>query len=142
MSNFKRTLHISQIETCEVIKQLILLGIKVKYINSISFATKFHVGLNEYSNVCDIQLTNLIHCKTTLRGFAYKDYEINICYLGEFSDNPQSKSFICKRSKKELEILNRIQNPCCDCTLHTCSLKYCPAFKNLINKVLKNETKI
>lgn len=122
-----------EIQTHEVIYKLISLGVKAKYISSVYFSRKFHIGRNEYSNVCDIELTSHKHAYKTLKCFKYKDYETQIYYLGEFSELPPSKSYICKRTPEEIAIIERTHNPCVGCNyINTeCNISACQVIDKL-----------
>lgn len=119
-----------KIKIKEVIIKLIEFGIKAKYISNVYFAMKFNIGLNEYSEVCIIETTNHT-CHKALKNFEFENYKIERHYLGEFSETPVSKSFICKRTPEEIEILNRTHNPCIGCVLEKCDIAKCQAINNV-----------
>jgi len=106
--------------------------IPIKYIETITFGNRFNTKLKEYENVCTIELTNHTHAFHTLNKFkSFENYKIHIMYLGEFTELKPGKSFLCKRTAEELEIIERKKNPCLGCTLEKCDINNCIAIWNL-----------
>ena len=112
--------------------------IKLKYVTYIGFGEEFNLKLSEFKPICSIEILNLEIWKTKLKKFReFEGYKIKGWYGGEFTDTPASKSYLCKRTEEEIAIIKRMQNPCKECKLETCSVESCIAFKTLTQNIIK-----
>lgn len=109
-------------------------NIKIKFISYIVFGKEYKILLNEYTNVVEIGLTSHEHAFKTLRKIeSFRGYDIKIVYLGEYTEQKPGKSWLCKRTPKELEDYYRSSNPCHGCELDQCEVDNCIALK-ILNK--------
>lgn len=107
-------------------------GIKLKYIKYITFGNEFNVLLNEYQNTVEIGIFSHEHAFKSLKHFGlFRGYKVNRVYLGEYSETKPGKSWLCKRTEKELEEYYRSSNPCHGCELEKCNVQECPGIKKL-----------
>lgn len=107
-------------------------NVKLNLVNSVSFGTRYSTRLNTLTSYCKIEIMNLDVFKRTLKDFKiHNGYKIELTYIGEYTGAPQSKSWLCKRTAAELEIIRKSVEPCIGCTYSECTITNCPGLKRL-----------
>jgi hypothetical protein len=106
--------------------------IKAKFIEEISIGQEFNLKLKKSTDFVGIVFSNLKASELIANKMkTFENYKVKITYVGEFTEQNPGKSFLCKRTAEELEIINAKKNPCTGCELSKCKISECIAYNRL-----------